>query len=162
MKRAREQQTASTPHLVEPVAFACGLEPSGTGFRLSVQLPGDLVTGSPVLSQMAMLDGNIAGSKQIKGLFAWLAWHLSRERESGVQTGAATPLASPWDGDLDAFEVRRVAFAMHCFAADCRCVCQRVHYSRCYHARSWSQRTHALCRVLLLATALRAFDAPVH
>ena len=104
MKRSREQPSLAEPGKVEPAAFSCELVPSGSGFRLSVQLPGELIAGSPVLSGMAELGGNAAASKQPECLFAWLAWHASRSRHADA--GAALPSAPVWDGEVDAFNVR--------------------------------------------------------
>lgn len=100
MKRAREQTEAPISQRVEPDAFDCGLSPSGSGFSFTVQLPGELVAGSTVLTGMAALGGSPAPQKQPECLLAWLAWHASRRAEAELGGTEA------WDGEVDAFNVR--------------------------------------------------------
>ena len=104
MKRSREWQTQPADvDAGEQEAFACSLSPNGSGFCLSVQLPGDVVASTPVLSELADLTGSSTVRLRPQCFLAWLAWH-AHHHQQGQRADAV--LSPPWDADVDAFNVR--------------------------------------------------------
>lgn len=101
MKRARQQQGGGDGD--DSAAFACSLTPNDAGFSLTVQLTGDVVAGSSVLSTMVGLKGSAAIRQRPQCLLAWLAWHAHCHSQTPATGDQPT---APWEAEVDAFNVR--------------------------------------------------------
>lgn len=103
MKRARDAQGFhSAQGTDQHSAFACSLRPNGSALCFSVQLPEDVVAGTPVFAELSSLEGGAELQQRPECLLAWLAWHAYRHSRAQAD---ATPGAF-WDAEVDAFNVR--------------------------------------------------------
>ena len=84
---------------VDVTPFTCDLRKEASGFSFSVHLPSELISGSPVLAELASSEGAAAIKHDPDHLLAWLAWHASRPKR------AQHAAAGLWDAEADAFKV---------------------------------------------------------
>lgn len=103
MKRGRKNTEQGPPTASEHMDFASSLSAKSGGFCLTVQLPSDFVKGTPVLAQLAALEGSPVIQQRPEKLFAWLAWHAHRRSQADA--------ALRWDAEVDAFDVRAPSLA---------------------------------------------------
>lgn len=96
MKRARVHRQSTDAD--ECTAFSCSLGSCSGEFCITVQVPGQVVASTPVLAELAQLEGSSAIQQSPQSVLAWLAW---RAHHHGQSEGRS----QQWDPQADAFDV---------------------------------------------------------